>query len=194
LGGDLLKLKPDFYFRDIYAISPDFFLEKGIKTVICDIDNTLVTYQDPYPTPKVREWFSRMEQAGIQLLLLSNNHEDRVGRFAKSAGLPYFCDAGKPGIKILKKALSEKGAKVQESAVLGDQLFTDILSGSRSGLTTVLVPPILDRTDFFHKAKRYGERPIMKSFFKNRMDGEELYQHWLMKTGLTKEKKEKEGY
>lgn len=181
---------PDFYFESVYDITPDFLKSMRISAVICDIDNTLVTYDDPEPTPPVRAWLDSMQAAGIRFIFLSNNHGPRVSRFAESLKLPFYSDAKKPGTKVLMQALAEQGIAPENTASLGDQIFTDILTGKRGGLITLLVPPIKDRTDLFHRVKRIGERPFVKKFFKIHPNREDQYQKWLILTGNRKIRKE----
>ena len=53
------------------------------------------------------------------------------------------------------------GLQKEETAVIGDQLFTDILGGNRAGLFTILVVP-LDRREFFGtKISRMMEKLVM---------------------------------
>ena len=74
-------LLPDRIFDDIYKITPDFLAKEGIRALILDIDNTLVTYDDPKPTASVREWLDSMKRAGIEAAFVSNNNADRVALF-----------------------------------------------------------------------------------------------------------------
>lgn len=174
---------PDYYFDDIYQITPEFFRKIGVSAVICDIDNTLVTYDDPEPTPPVAAWLDGMKQAGIRFVFLSNNHPPRVERFTRSLGLPFYADAKKPGTKVLTRALADLGVRPGQAASLGDQIFTDILTGQRAGLKTVLVPPIKDRTDLFHRLKRLGERPFVAAFFRANPGREDQHLRWKRLTG-----------
>lgn len=174
---------PDYYFDDIYQITPDFFRKIGVSAVICDIDNTLVTYDDPEPTPPVCAWLESMKKAGIRFVFLSNNHPPRVERFAKSLSLPFYAEAKKPGTKVLLRALADLGVRPDRAASLGDQIFTDVLTGQRAGLKTVLVPPIRDRTDLFHRIKRLGERPFVAAYFRAHPGREVQHQKWKALTG-----------
>lgn len=40
---------PDRVYNDIYEITPEVLTSQGIRALILDIDNTLVTYDDPKP-------------------------------------------------------------------------------------------------------------------------------------------------
>ena len=66
-------LTPKSFFSSIYEITTEFIREKGIKAIVSDIDNTLVTYDDPVPTEKLMAWFKGLERAGIKLAFISNN-------------------------------------------------------------------------------------------------------------------------
>lgn len=169
---------PNYYFNDIYEITPKFLGSIGIRYIVCDIDNTLVTYADPEPTPSVRAWFNEMRGAGIKFVFLSNNHGERVERFAASLDIPYFSDAKKPGTKVLRRALDALGADISQTASLGDQIFTDMMAGSRAGLTTLLVPPINDLTDLLHRLKRKGEYFYMRRFFRKNKGRNDDFEHW----------------
>ena len=44
---------PDRVYNNIYEITPKALTSQGIRALILDIDNTLVTYDDPKPTERV---------------------------------------------------------------------------------------------------------------------------------------------
>lgn len=179
-------LIPDYYFEHFYELTPEFLHTIGVSAIVCDIDNTLVTYDDPIPTEPVSRWVELMRASGVRILFLSNNHPPRVQRFAESLGLPFYADAHKPSTKILLFALRKEKIDPKCAISLGDQLFTDILAGHRGGLSAVLVPPIKDRTDFFHRLKRLGERPFMSRYFRSADRGTGLWERWLVLTGNRK--------
>ena len=69
---------PTGIYETIYKITPEFLRKEGITALILDIDNTLVTYDDPTPTEPVTAWLGAMHEAGISTAFVSNNHEPRV--------------------------------------------------------------------------------------------------------------------
>ncbi len=153
---------PDLYFDTVYEVTPEMLSSNGVKGVILDIDNTLVPYEIAEPTAKVREWLSNMWDAGIKTAFVSNNHKERVELFNKELGCPAFYDSGKPSKKSCMSALSAMGVDPKECAIIGDQVFTDVLAGRRSSLRmAILVKPIKDRTDLFCKSKRLLEKPVL---------------------------------
>lgn len=182
---------PNFLFRDIYEITPDFFTDKGISFVLCDIDNTLVTYDDEEPTPALREWLEAMKGSGITFAFVSNNHPPRVSLFNRSLGYPYICDAKKPLPFSLNKMLKKHGISKKNAAMLGDQVLTDSMAAAFMGILSVNVPPIKDRTGLFFRFKRRIEVLFMHSYWKKHPDQKELRILWYNKTGNKLRKKDR---
>ena len=53
--------------------------------------------------------------------------------------------------------MSELKLIPEETAVIGDQLFTDIRGGNRTGLTTILVEPLDENEPITVRVKRIFE-------------------------------------
>lgn len=158
---------PDFYFDKYSDITPQFLLENNIRTLLLDVDNTLAPYEQSEPDEKILAWLSALKENGISFAFISNNSSpDRINLFNKSIGAPAYAKSAKPLAKNTNRALAELGAKKEETAFLGDQIFTDVCAGKWHGMRAIIVPPIKDKTTPFFKAKRWLERPIMKRFFK----------------------------
>ena len=62
--------------------------------------------------------------------------------------------AGKPKPGGFKRAMAQMERTPQETAIVGDQIFTDIWGGNNAGVLTLMVRPIEFGT-LFRKA-RYG--------------------------------------
>ena len=160
-------LIPDIFFNDIYEITPEFLINEGVKALVLDIDNTLVTYDDPEPTESVLKWLKSMEAAGIKIAFVSNNKPPRVERFNSKLG--YFARAkgGKPFTKHVKRAMAHMGVTKEETALIGDQLLTDVMAARNAKLhRSFLVKPIKDKTDAFTRSKRLLEKPYIKKYYK----------------------------
>ena len=162
-----MTLVPELYCDDIYGITPEYIKGKGIEAVILDIDNTLVPYEIAEPTEEVRAWLNALTEAGIKVAFVSNNHADRVDKFNGSLGFPAFPDSGKPFKRACNKAMEALGSKPENTAIIGDQVFTDVLAGRNAGLCAAfLVKPIKDKTNLFFKTKRLMEVPVLKKYKK----------------------------
>ena len=157
-------LVPDWVFNAFYEVTPDFLKENNIKALLCDVDNTLSPYEHPTPSEKVRSWIEGMRENGIKIALVSNNHEDRITKYNEEMNLVAFYDAKKPSRKAYYKAAEELSVAIFDCAVLGDQLLTDCWSARRLGIKAIIVPPINDKKDLFHRFKRLIEVPFMCAY------------------------------
>ena len=173
---------PDYIFAKFDDITADFLRGLGIKALLIDIDNTLAPYEVAEPDERIAAWFKMLRENGISATLVSNNGRERVELFNRSLGLPYYYKSGKPFAKNLKKAMAAMGSDKSNTAMLGDQLLTDAAAGKHIGLTTIIVPPIRDKSNLFFRSKRALEVPTIKRYVK-RTGGEsaDVCDFWLNK-------------
>ena len=157
------KFLPNEFVKSVFDISPEKKIEKGIRGIITDLDNTLVEWDRPEATPKLVIWFKSMKDAGIQVTIVSNNNELRVKSFADPLGIPFIYRARKPMGKAFLKALHTMDVKREEVVVIGDQLLTDVVGGNRIKLHTILVLPVAKSDGFFTRFNRLVERRIFKA-------------------------------
>ncbi|MFJ7933585.1 YqeG family HAD IIIA-type phosphatase [Sporosarcina sp. NPDC096371] len=155
------KFLPGEYVKNVFHIKPENLKERGVKGIITDLDNTLIEWDRPNATPEVTEWMTAMKDAGIQVMIVSNNNEARVKAFCDPLGIPFICAARKPLRKSFNKALATMGIQKEQAVFIGDQMMTDILGGNRAGLHTILVVPVASSDGFFTKFNRMMERRIM---------------------------------
>ncbi len=157
----------DFAFRRTVEISPAFLKKHGIKGLILDVDNTLTTHDNPVPAEGIREWLDTMRAAGIKLMIVSNNHPERVRPFADPLGLDFVSDSGKPLRRGYKAAMKKMGLKASETAAVGDQLFTDVWGANISGVTMLYVEPmeLEPKSKRFIRFKRVLEKPFLPKKF-----------------------------
>lgn len=135
--------KADYRAGSIYDISVEALAGRGIKLLLADLDNTLVPYGVPQPDQRLINWRDELAAYGITLFVLSNNrHENRPRVFAESLEVPYIGHAGKPKTHSFYKAMEDMHVTKAQTAVVGDQIFTDVLGGNRAGVMTILVRPI----------------------------------------------------
>ena len=111
-------------------------------------------------------WAKDLKQNGIKLYILSNtNHIEKVKNVADKLEIPFENFAKKPlkqGFIKVQKKLKEKPENI---AVVGDQIFTDVIGGNRCKMFTILVEPI-DNKEYWYTA---WKRPIENTIImKNR--------------------------
>lgn len=137
------SLIPHGFYDRVTDIDPKVLAQKGIRLVLADLDNTLVPYQELEPGEAIRRWKEELNQNGITLFLLSNSRKPtRPKAFAQLLDIPYIGHAGKPKKKGFRAALERTGCTPEQTVIVGDQIFTDILGGNRSGVTPLLIRPI----------------------------------------------------
>lgn len=145
IEGDILafSLLANTVCRNIYDIDLSALKAAGIRLLLADLDNTLVPYGVALPTDEVRAWKEKLNKYDIALFVLSNNRKaSRPRIFSEGLGVPYIGHAGKPSKKGFLQAMEQMGVPAEQTALVGDQIFTDILGGNRAGVTTILVKPI----------------------------------------------------
>lgn len=153
--------KPSYRFYRISDIPLGFLKERGIRGLVLDIDNTLTTHDNPKPAAGVTDWLNAARDAGMSMVILSNNKPGRVKPFADILGLEFEADGKKPLPAGVWRACRHMGLPPSKTALIGDQIFTDILGGNLAGLLTLLVEPIEPESGWFFKLKRRGERLIL---------------------------------
>lgn len=135
----LKLLYPNLYFESLLEIKPELLKKKGIRALILDLDNTLIARGEEKVEPEVLEWLCELRQDGFKLCIVSNNTRTKGARLASLVDLPGVFGAAKPRRWAFRKALQLLGTEPAETAVVGDQLFTDVLGGNRMGLFTIMV-------------------------------------------------------
>jgi HAD superfamily phosphatase (TIGR01668 family) len=128
--------------NNIYDIQLDVLQSKGMKGIITDLDNTLVGSRDPIATPELVAWLDRVRDFGFKVVIVSNNNQTRVSKFAEPIGIPFIHAARKPASRAFRRALQVLELPAEQTVVIGDQMLTDVLGGRRMGLFTILVDAI----------------------------------------------------
>lgn len=138
-------LQPDLFLgSSILDLTPEILSQRNLKGLVLDVDETLVPISMAETSPELQQWLQTLGP-GVQVWLVSNNiSQVRIGRIAKTLGRPYIVGARKPSRRKLRQAVESMGLPVEQVAMVGDRLFTDVLAGNRLGLYTILVEPMVN--------------------------------------------------
>ena len=138
-----LSLVPDRLYAAYTDITPQMLQSWGIRLLLCDLDYTLAPRSVARPDKQVLAWVQAMKDAGIEVMILSNNRSSaRVEEFCKDMGITYVGHAGKPAKRGYREAMAKAGVTEKETAMLGDKLLTDVLGARRSGVLALMVEPL----------------------------------------------------
>ena len=136
-----ISLIPKIRIDSVLDISPEMLHKRGISLLLLDLDNTLAPYSGQAPGEELFRWKKSMNDAGIELFIVSNTKTKRAHVFAASFGVSYINKAKKPSSVRIVEAVNRCGKTVDQSALAGDQIFTDVLGANISGVTSIAVKP-----------------------------------------------------
>lgn len=159
-----MLLKPDIKLNKITDIDLKLLEKFQIKALVLDVDNTLSTHHGEVLTDGLEDWLKKMKENNIGLVILSNSKEKRVKPFAEKINLPFISLGLKPLPFKFSSALKVLGVKKKETAIVGDQIFTDTLGGNLYGVKTILLDPIKLETLISFRFKRKLEKVVYKIY------------------------------
>ena len=135
-------LCPSLILKSLQEIEAHNLQQRGIRGIIFDLDNTIIPWDSQQMSPEVIELLHTLVAQGFKLCLVSNNMDKRVRTIAGIFDIPFISRAYKPAKSGFQQALAAMGLAENQVAVVGDQLFTDVLGGNRLGLYTIWVKPL----------------------------------------------------
>ncbi len=163
-----MSIYPRCYFNKITDIGIETFKDNGIEAIILDVDNTLLDF-DLNVVEGLEEWFRVLSENNIKALIVSNsNKTDKIEKVASLLNIEYIKFALKPLKTGLKKAQKKLGIENQKIAVIGDQIFTDVIGANRCKMFSILVKPLNEKDLWMTRFKRPIENFVIKKYLKSR--------------------------
>lgn len=141
-GGMLRRLVPDLVIEKVEALTPPMVLSLGVAGLLLDVDCTLKPYRARAVSANVVQWAEELRRHGVALMLVSNGRKHRVLPIAEQLALPWIAPALKPFPFALWRAARKLGLQRSEVAMVGDQIFADVLAARWAGMKSILVRPI----------------------------------------------------
>lgn len=154
--------KPTWWLKSVLEIDEKFIRENHLRGFILDLDNTLSMHGSPAAEQGVCEWLEQMRELGMKLMVLSNNTKKRVEPLAKELGLDFIAFGCKPLTIGISRALRKMRLPKKSVALVGDQIFTDIMGGNLKRMPTVLVEPFHMEDKITFKVKRRLENIVFQ--------------------------------
>jgi uncharacterized protein len=129
----------------VTELTPERLKGQGIRALMVDLDDTLVASNSERMGLSFRRWVLGLKKAGIAVMFLSNGKPKRVARWAQLLGVEGLPLSGKPFRFAFERGLKRLGTRPSETAMVGDQLFTDVLGANALGIKTILVTPLSNK-------------------------------------------------
>ena len=161
------SLLPSVLADSVFDLPLCFFEERGIRLLMLDFDNTIVPYTTDEPTEKVMAWLEQLKQSELAVCVVSNSHKGRVKCFCEKYGIDCITHARKPFSKGIRGCMARYGAAPGECALIGDQIYTDVLGANCCGVLSILVKSIHNH-NFWLKARHVLELPFIYAAKKRR--------------------------
>ncbi|MBQ3841620.1 MAG: YqeG family HAD IIIA-type phosphatase [Ruminiclostridium sp.] len=154
--------RPRFHIINVLDIDEKFLKDNGIDGLILDLDNTLSLHGAPAAEAGIPEWLDKMRALGVKMVVVSNNTNHRVAPLARKLGLPFIANGAKPLTIGITRAIRFLGIPKERTAVVGDQIFTDVMGGNFARTQTILVEPFHEEKNLFFKIKRAAENIVFR--------------------------------
>ncbi len=137
-----MNLRPDLRVDRVEQVTARRLEGLDVGGLLLDVDETLLPAAARTPDPAIVAWARGLEDAGIRLAIVSNGRPGRVASVAAALGVPGRALTGKPWPGAFRRGARTLGLPPERCAMVGDQLFTDVLGARAAGLRTVLVAPL----------------------------------------------------
>ena len=147
-GAFMDNFVPDMYQKSIYYINYQKLFDNGIRCLLFDLDNTCIPYKIKEPNNKLIELFENLKEMGFKLIIFSNARRKRIAPFKKKLEVDCLACAHKPSKCGFIRVMKLFHFDFSQVAIIGDQLYKDILGGNRVGIMTILVNP-MSKDDMF---------------------------------------------
>ena len=156
--------KPDSYVHSVYDIRYHKLRENGIKYALFDVDCTLLPFDDINVTEENKTLFRYINNIGIKSALCSSSLETRVKPVAEALNVDYKAMAPKPFMDFSSiKELFDYDCTRDNTVVIGDSLYFDMLLAGRLKIHKILVDMVIDG----YNIKVYPNELINAAIFQN---------------------------
>ena len=160
--------RPNMYKKNIFEIDYNKLKKQGITCLIFDLDNTLGLIEHEKCPLKTKKLLKEL-QKDFLILISSNNIKKRIAPYLKDLGIGGVAFSLKPSTKGLRKINKHYNLNKKEMVMIGDQIVTDILSGNRYKIMTILVDPLGEKDLRITGLNRKIEARIIKYYKKRGM-------------------------
>jgi len=157
------RLQPNLFLDSVQDITPELLQQYGLRSLLLDVDSTLKRYRATEIPPETVQWIETLQSTGIRFCVLSNGRERRIRPIADGLNVPFIAQAMKPLPSGCLRAIKMMGFDPMTTAMVGDQVFADILAGKFAKIFTILVTPLHPEEEHWYtRIKRPVEKWVLK--------------------------------
>ena len=153
-------MKPEKVYESLVLIPWGELAGEGITTALLDFDNTLGPDHATEPENYSYRCIKMIEEQGIRCCLVSNAKSRRSSKIAEMLNIPVVTYANKPGTSGIIRAMELMGSSPEHCVMVGDQVFTDVIAGNRSGVRTFMVEKLHKPEIWYVMLKRPFEKIV----------------------------------
>ena len=154
-------LKPSIYQKDVFSINYDKLLKLNIKNLLFDIDNTIASCKENEPSKEIIDLFNNLKEKGFNVFIITNALKKRASKFADKLNIKTYHFSMKPSSHNYNKIIKENNLKIEQTAAIGDQIYTDILGANKLCITSILVDPISKKEFITTRINRIKENKLI---------------------------------
>lgn len=153
-------MKPERVYESLVLVPWNELRAEGVTTALLDFDNTLGPDHATEPEDYSYKCVKMIQEAGISCCLVSNAKSDRSAKIAAMLNIPVVTYANKPGTSGIFKAIELMKSTPEQSLMIGDQVFTDVIAGNRAGVRTFMVEKLHRPEIWYVMLKRPFEKLV----------------------------------
>ena len=151
---------PDKVVRSLDDLDLGELKARGIDCLLLDFDNTLGPDHATEPTEFSYKMVKKARDMGFDMCLVSNAKSGRSEGIAKKLDIPCVTYAHKPRPDGVNRALALLGKDKSKAAMVGDQVFTDVIAGRYAGVYTIFSEKYEKREIWYIVLKRPFEKLV----------------------------------
>ncbi len=155
-----LSFLPRHIYPALTEIDPSHLASLGVRLLMLDFDNTIVPYTTNEPTDRMHDWLQRAGESEIRICVVSNSKRGRVVEFCEKYGIDCITHAKKPFSRGIRECLSRYDIAPCHAALVGDQIYTDVLGANCAGVRSILIPAIHNH-NIWLKLRHVAELPFI---------------------------------
>jgi len=156
-------LQPHLILDSVADITPELLQKHGLRSLLLDVDSTLKRYRATEIPAETVKWIETLRETGIQFCILSNGRKHRIHPIAEQIQMPFIAPAMKPTPFGCHTAIKTMGFDPKATAMVGDQVFADMLAGKFANIFTILITPIHPEEErWYTRIKRPLEKWVLR--------------------------------